>query len=70
MIMILIWVIVYWLELRLIQRVQNMHVCYCFVIPPRCHITHYLNRSNLMIMKSGRSPHFSIFKAKKSLIPF
>lgn len=42
----------------LIQRVQNACARFCFSIPPRCHVTPYLNSSNLMNMKARRDLHF------------
>ena len=44
---------------KLIQRVQNACARFCFTIPPRTHITPYLNKSNLMNMASRRSLHFA-----------
>lgn len=44
---------------KVIQRVQNACARFCFHIPRRAHVTPYLNKSNLMNMKSRRSYHFA-----------
>lgn len=36
----------------LIQRIQNACARYCFVIPPRTHVTPFLNKSNLLKIQS------------------
>lgn len=44
---------------KIIQRVQNACIRYCYRIPPRCHITPYINRSKLLNMASRRNLHFA-----------
>lgn len=44
---------------RLIQRVQNACVRFCFPIPYREHITPYINHYKIMNMQSRRSLHFA-----------
>lgn len=44
---------------NLIQRVQNACARYCIAIPPRAHITPYLNDANLLKMKYRRELHFA-----------
>ena len=55
---------------RLIQRVQNACIRFCFNIPSRSHITPYLHSKKLLNMHSRRSLHFSalvhsVIKAKR-----
>ena len=56
---------------NLIQRVQNACARFCFTIPPRSHVTPYLNLGNLMNMKSRRELHFGclLFGIMKSQTP-
>lgn len=44
---------------RLIQRVQNACARFCFSIPPRTHVTPFLNSSNLLKMKARRHLHLA-----------
>lgn len=44
---------------RLIQRVQNACARFCFNIPPRSHITSYLNQHQIMKMKHRRKLHMA-----------
>lgn len=44
---------------RLIQRVQNACCRFCFSIPPRSHITPYLNKSCMLNMVSRRELHLA-----------
>lgn len=45
---------------KLIQRVQNACGRFCFYVPPRSHITPFLNSSNLMKMSARRKLHLSV----------
>lgn len=54
---------------KLVQRVQNACARFCFKIPPRSHVTPYLNSSDLLKMKARRNLHlatllFGIIKYK------
>lgn len=44
---------------RLIQRVQNACARFCFTVPPRAHITPFLNRANLLKMAPRRNLHLA-----------
>lgn len=44
---------------RLIQRVQNACARFCFTIPPRTHVTPYLNKNYALRMKSRRKLHLA-----------
>lgn len=44
---------------KLVQRVQNACARFCFNVPSRAHITPFLNKANLMKMKSRRQLHFA-----------
>jgi hypothetical protein len=44
---------------KIIQRLQNSCARFCFLIPPRAHITPYLNSRNLMNMETRRQLHFA-----------
>ena len=44
---------------RLIQRVQNACFRFCYSVPPRTHISPYLNSKSLLNMQSRRNLHFS-----------
>lgn len=44
---------------RQLQRVQNACARFCFSIPPREHVTPFLNNSNLLKMQSRRMHHFA-----------
>lgn len=44
---------------KLIQRVQNACARFCFRIPPRTHVTPYLNSSNLLKMKARAKLHLA-----------
>lgn len=44
---------------RLVQRVQNACARFCFHIPPRTHVTPYLNSSNMLKMKARRDLHLA-----------
>jgi hypothetical protein len=44
---------------RLIQRVQNACARFCFRVPPRSHITPYLNAANLLNMPARRRLHLA-----------
>lgn len=44
---------------KLLQRVQNACARFCFYIPPRSHVTPYLNSSNLLKMKARRDLHLA-----------
>jgi hypothetical protein len=44
---------------KLLQRVQNACVRYCFSVPRYSHITPYLNQSGLLNMASRRALHFA-----------
>lgn len=45
---------------RLIQRVQNACARFCFHVPPRSHITPFLNSSNLLKMAARRRLHLAV----------
>lgn len=45
---------------RLIQRVQNACARFCFTIPPRTHVTPYLNNSNILKMEGRLKMYFSL----------
>lgn len=54
---------------RLIQRVQNACCRYCFNVPPRSHITPFLNNASMLNMESRRKLHlaslmFDVFNFK------
>lgn len=44
---------------RLIQRVQNACARYCFYIPPRTHVTPYLNNSRMLKMETRQKFYFA-----------
>lgn len=44
---------------KVIQRVQNACARFCFPIPPRSHITPYLNNNKLLNMDARRRLHFA-----------
>lgn len=44
---------------KLIQRVQNACARFCFNIPPRAHVTPFLNSGNLMKMTARRQLHLA-----------
>lgn len=44
---------------KLIQRVQNACARFCFHVPPRSHITPFLNSSNLLKMEARRKLHLA-----------
>lgn len=44
---------------RVIQRLQNACTRFCFPIPPRSHITPYLNMNKLLNMDGRRTLHFA-----------
>lgn len=44
---------------RLIQRVQNACSRFCFNIPPRSHVTPFLNRAGLLNMSARREVHLA-----------
>lgn len=44
---------------KIIQRVQNACARFCFKIPPRDHVTPYLNNSNILKMDYRRRLHFA-----------
>lgn len=44
---------------KIIQRVQNACARFCFHVPPRTHITPFLNRGNLMKMMARRKLHLA-----------
>lgn len=44
---------------RLIQRVQNACARFCFDIPPRNHVTPFLNNHRLLKMRSRRKLHLA-----------
>lgn len=44
---------------RLLQRVQNACCRFCFTIPPRSHITPYLNAAGMLNMESRRQLHLA-----------
>lgn len=43
----------------MVQRVQNACARFCFKIPPRTHVTPYLNKSNLLKMTLRRELHLA-----------
>lgn len=45
---------------RLIQRVQNACARYCFTIPPRTHVTPYLNNSSILKMEGRLKLFYSL----------
>ena len=46
---------------RLVQRVQNACARYCFVVPPRHHVSPYLNKAGLLKMTYRRELHLAVF---------
>lgn len=56
---------------KLIQRVQNACARFCFSIPPRTHVSPYLNSAHMLKMKARRTLHLAIllFGLTKSTIP-
>lgn len=44
---------------KLIQRVQNACARFCFSVPPRAHVTPFLNANNLLKMKARRQLHLA-----------
>jgi hypothetical protein len=44
---------------KVLQRVQNSCVRYCFSVPRRAHISPYINTNNLMNMETRRKMHFA-----------
>lgn len=44
---------------QLIQRVQNSCARFCFNIPPRTHVTPYINNFNILKMKARRDLHLA-----------
>lgn len=57
---------------RRIQRVQNACARFCFDVPPRSHITPFLNRHDILNMKCRRDLHlavlmFGVVKTQKPL---
>lgn len=44
---------------RLIQRVQNACARFCFKIPPRSHVTPFLNRHSILRMKARQKLHLA-----------
>lgn len=56
---------------RLVQRIQNACARFCFYIPPRTHITPYINKANLLNMKARRELHLAslLFGVLKSQQP-
>lgn len=44
---------------KLIQRVQNACARFCFKVPPRSHITPYLNNAKLLNMEARRQLHLA-----------
>lgn len=55
---------------RLIQRVQNACARFCFKIPPRSHVTPFINQHSILKMKSRRKLHlacllFGVIKYKE-----
>lgn len=56
---------------RLVQRVQNACVRFCFDVPQRSHITPFLVNSNILNMKHRRDLHFAslLFGVVKSEKP-
>lgn len=45
---------------KLIQRVQNACARFCFHVPPRSHISPFLNSSNLLKMAARRKLHLAV----------
>ncbi|KAL0879390.1 hypothetical protein ABMA27_003151 [Loxostege sticticalis] len=43
----------------LVQRVQNACARFCFVVPPRSHITPFLNTANMLKMEARRQLHLA-----------
>lgn len=56
---------------RLIQRVQNACARFCFHIPPRTHVTPYINQSNILKMKGRLSLFYAnlVFEVVKTKEP-
>lgn len=56
---------------NIIQRVQNACVRYCFNVPPRSHVTPYLNNSRILKMDFRQQLHFAtlLFSVIKYKIP-
>lgn len=55
---------------RVLQRVQNACVRYCYNVPPRTHVTPYINNAKLLKMKNRQDLYFAnllfgIIKHKK-----
>ena len=55
---------------RIIQRIQNACARYIFNIPPRAHVSPYLNAANILQMEKQRDLHlatllFGVLKSKK-----
>ena len=55
---------------RVIRRVQNACCCFCFKIPPRSHVTPYMNKAGFLNMSTRRQLHlagllFNVIKYKK-----
>uniref|UniRef100_A0A1E1WD62 Uncharacterized protein n=1 Tax=Pectinophora gossypiella TaxID=13191 RepID=A0A1E1WD62_PECGO len=44
---------------KLVQRVQNACARFCFKIPPRTHVTPYINKARILKMKYRRQYHFA-----------
>ncbi|CAG9786786.1 unnamed protein product [Diatraea saccharalis] len=44
---------------RLIQRIQNACARFCFHVPPRTHVTPFLNTANLLKMEARRKLHLA-----------
>lgn len=57
---------------QLVQRVQNACARFCFAIPPRTHVTPYLNNANILKMKFRRNLHLAtlLFGTIKHNNPF
>lgn len=55
----------------LIQRVQNACARYCFTIPPRFHVTPFLNRSNILRMSDRQDLYLAtlMFGVVRNKIP-
>lgn len=56
---------------RIVQRVQNACARYCFGIPPRTHVTPYLNSAGILKMAFRRELHLSflLFGILKTSVP-
>jgi hypothetical protein len=56
---------------RIVQRVQNACARYCFGIPPRTHVTPYLNSADILKMSFRRELHLSflLFGILKTSVP-